>query len=857
MRCSVLVATLLAATTLWAAPALAQNEATQPLYQLHGSGTSNPAPIIWRVMDLMMARTKPRVAMSYRSVGSGSGAADFLAGANAFGCGDVPLPNSTYFDLVGRGQTVMHVPYLIGSVSVFHNVPGVGDGLVLPPCTLARIMRGDITVWNHPDILANNTHLPDLATVTAPIRVVHRNPGSSSTYAITHYFNKACPSQWSAVAGSPATKTADVGSSRTVGVTTEWPADAAGRWQTVLNSQEMVEQIAGVPFSLGYVESGQGLNAGLSEVALQNANGTSLVSSDSDVAPPSFIAEQFPINNLTSADWVQVNPVYASPSNPRQWPLVLGTYFYVRANATFLGDAGGLLQLFLNFMLGPDVTALMPSYFFVPFSTNDRATIASGVTSALTLDPASTVNWRYEGATNNTFGQQNFVFSARRDSYLTTTVSSLALDVADAKKTLMMGDAYQDDNPGLTLPGNPIRLITAGPDDTDARAVLAYLSDPALVGAGCGGAAAAAAGGLAIPTAGVVDNAAVVDEVAAGALYSGLGFVAASELAAAPVLSGVHAAALPSLVSNTFVRPNQTGTIRDAATCPASGCGGAVAAAYSAAFDEILAAAPAGSLGVPAAVDGDWSNFTARPLGVKPTTDVYPIFRLDFYVAPADLVHFGAAGEAARGLLVYGLSGDLAARISGGLGPAFAGLGPAARRLAAAALAAVQTAAADGGKWAVAASSAAANASQPATTSPALVLSRLPPLADSALPASDAAVFAASSSDSSSAGDLSGTAYQAAAEAVRTTWDKASLAYDIAVAALVLACVLSVAALGLAVWALQKVRAVEGAATAGGGCFTPAATKYEKHTDVAHPPPGLAAGGPATTAVEMGAYDKI
>ena len=97
----------------------------------------------------------------------------------------------------------------------------------------------------------------------------------------------------------------------------------------------------------------------------------------------------------------------------------------------------------------------------------------------------------------------------------------------------------------------------------------------------------------------------------------------------------------------------------------------------------------------------------------RPTsTSQLPNRSLDFYVAPADLVHFGAAGEAARGLLVYGLSGDLAARISGGLGPAFAGLGPAARRLAAAALAAVQTAAADGGKWAVAASSAAANASQ-------------------------------------------------------------------------------------------------------------------------------------------------
>ncbi|KAG2428357.1 hypothetical protein HXX76_010502 [Chlamydomonas incerta] len=1404
----VLAATLLAAATLCFAPALAQNEATQPLYQLHGSGTSNPALIIWRVMDLMMARTKPRVAMSYRSVGSGSGAADFAAGFNAFGCGDVPLPNTTYTSLVGAGTTVLHVPFLVGSVSVFHNVPGIGEGLYLPPCTLARILRGDIAVWNHPDILADNAHLPDLATVTAAIRVVHRNAGSSSTYSVTHYFNKACPAQWSAVPGSPANKSAAVGSSRSVGVTTEWPTDAPGRWQTVQNSQEMVEQISGVPFSLGYVESGQGLNAGLSEVALQNANGSVLVSSDADVAPPAFIAEQFPLADLTSPDWVKVNPVYASKGNPRQWPLVLGTYFYVRANATFLGDAGGLLQLFLNFMLGPDVTALLPSYFFVPFSAADRATILAGISSALTLDPASAVApaWRYEGATNNTFGQQNYVFSAKRDSYLTTTVAGLAADVADAKRTLMMGDAYQvhgsgsfvsaallrramgvlqsrarvpvsmtyrsvgsaeaiaeyvdyssmlhsynhfkvsdmplptsvytalntdaaaraaigatvqipfavaalgifynkalptpalalscrllaraysggltswadqelvtannfssaaaatylaapvrvfgmagpsgstwaltgwlaascgdvwpqgqtanatwgpqvatsyqapgatanttirtpedlaaalaatpgslgylpaalgaslglteaglllssaagakpvrsadadltsvvararaatptlyadatadlaaalaaapnggglygqsggngswpmpvvqymlmyrnlsmygysgpllrafaefllsaegsalaaaaglapmpadvaaagradlaraalktltvvwaaegagsyedtgsglytfsanrdsyeaaalaelqaqvadlqsqlaaalptqlrlacasglmpltrllrndvqaiatapvrltdevipaaaaaasqllaaehagaaapvhlvltpgplsaaawravaaempvvqmpaairpvaivykglsglrlsacslarilrgevtvwnaqpikDDNPGLALPGNAIRLVTGGPEDADARAVAAWAADPAAVGAACG----TGTGAMAIPAAGAVDNGRVLAEVAGGPLYTALGFVAASELAAAGAsLPGLHAAALPSLVSNTFIRYNQTGAILDAAACPASGCGGAVAAAYGAALDAITAAASAAQLGLPPAVDGDWSNFTARPAGVRPSgaaADVYPVFRLDFYAAPADLVHFGAAGNAAAGLLAYGLSAGAADRINGALGPAFAGLGPVARqRLAAAALGAVQTAAAGGsGQWAIVASSA--NTSAAATASgAALVLSRLPPLADSALPGGDAALLAAASGSASS--DTSGTAYQAAAEAVGTAWDKAVLAYDIAVAALVLACVLSVAALALAGWALHKVRRVEGAAVAGGGgCFTPAAAKYEKHTDAVHPP--AAAGGAATTAVEMGAYDKI
>ncbi|KAG2453277.1 hypothetical protein HYH02_002600 [Chlamydomonas schloesseri] len=1409
MKRSALLA-LVAAATLLVAPALAQNEATQPLYQLHGSGTSNPAPIIWRVMDIMMARTKPRVAMSYRSVGSGSGAADFGAGANAFGCGDVPLPNATYTAMTqAQGQTVLHVPFLIGSVSVFHNVPGIGEGLVLPPCTLARIMRGDITAWNHPDILANNTHLPGLATVTAPIRIVHRNNGSSSTYAITHYFNRACPSEWSNVAGSDpaAPRTAAVASSRSVGVTTEWPADTPGRWQTVQNSQEMVEQISGVPFSLGYVESGQGLNAGLSEVALRNANGTYLVSADADVAPPAFIAEQFPLANLSSPDWVRVNPVYASRGNPRQWPLVLGTYLYVRANATFLGDAGGLLQLFLNYMLGADVAALMPQYFFVPFSPADRATILSGISSALSLDPSSSVAWRYEASTNNTFGQQNYVFSARRDSYLTSTLAGLATDVADAKKTLMLGDAYQvhgsgswvsaallrramgvlqsrarvpvsmtyravgsaqaiaeysdyasmfhsynhfkvadmplptstynalngdaaartsigatvqipfavaalglfynkalptpalalscrlvaraytgdlatwadtelvaannfssaaattfldaqlvvfamdgaagptwaltgwlaascsdvwkknqtaspnwapqvftsyvapgtnnnkripirtpedmaaalasapgslgylpaalgrsaglseaglvtggagsrpvrsvdanltavidkartaanglfsdatadvmaaltsggggglygqsgyagswplpmvqymlmyrnlagygysgpllrafaefllssegaalaaaaglaplpadvnaaaradlakatlktltvvwaaegegayddtgsglytfsanrdsyesaaiaelqaqvsdlqsqlaaalptplrlacasglmpltrllrndvsaiatspvrftdevinatssaasellaaqheggaapahlvltpgplaagawrqvarqlpvvqmpaalrpvalvyrglsglrlsactvakvlrgdvsawnaqpikDDNPGRVLPANPIRLVTAGPDDADARAVLAWATDPALVGSSCGVSLAQ----VAVPAGGAVaDTSRIVAEVAAGSLYSGLGFVAVSELAAAPALSGINAAALPSLVSNTYIRPNQTGALRDASACPASGCGGAVAAAYAAALDEVLAAAPAAALGLPAAAGGDWSNFTARPQGVKPTTDVYPIFRLDFYAAPADLVHFGASGEAARGLLAYGLSAGLAARINAGLGPAWAGLGPQARqRLTAAALAAVQTAAADGAKWAVVATSASTAPSSSASSPAALVLSRLPPLTDSALPSSDAAVALAASG--SGGGDVSGTAYQAAAEAVRNAWDKAVLAYDIAVAALVLACVLSVASLALAAWALRKVRAVEGAAASGGGgggggCFTPAAAKYEKHMDVAHPP--AAAGGAATTSVEMGAYDKI
>lgn len=76
-------------------------------------------------MDIMMARTKPKIAMSYRSIGSGAGGNEFMAGASAFGCGDVPISNFT--KAVEQIKSMMHVPYLMGSVSIFHNIPGIGE----------------------------------------------------------------------------------------------------------------------------------------------------------------------------------------------------------------------------------------------------------------------------------------------------------------------------------------------------------------------------------------------------------------------------------------------------------------------------------------------------------------------------------------------------------------------------------------------------------------------------------------------------------------------------------------------------------------------------------------------------------
>lgn len=73
--------------------------------------------------------------------------------------------------------------------------------MFLPPCTLAKIFRRNITKWNDGEIVAANPHLPDLETVEANINVVVRKSGSSSTYAITHYFQR-CARRWKTTATS-------------------------------------------------------------------------------------------------------------------------------------------------------------------------------------------------------------------------------------------------------------------------------------------------------------------------------------------------------------------------------------------------------------------------------------------------------------------------------------------------------------------------------------------------------------------------------------------------------------------------------------------------------------------------------
>lgn len=100
-------------------------------YYLQGSGTTNPSKLIWLAMDKLEEMSGAPLRMTYRSVGSGVGATDWADSDNA---GD--FASTDYGLEPDSNAPFMQLPFQIGAVSLFINVPGVGTGeMKLSACT--------------------------------------------------------------------------------------------------------------------------------------------------------------------------------------------------------------------------------------------------------------------------------------------------------------------------------------------------------------------------------------------------------------------------------------------------------------------------------------------------------------------------------------------------------------------------------------------------------------------------------------------------------------------------------------------------------------------------------------------------
>ncbi|KAJ8605646.1 hypothetical protein CTAYLR_000149 [Chrysophaeum taylorii] len=384
--------------------------------ELDGSGTTNPSKFYWEIMSLFEARAKPAVRMTYRAVGSSTGQYEFIGKDqeyvpyNDFGSGDIPIDEEDYANLTNLEIGVLHVPFSLGAMSFFHNVPGV-DKLNMTACLLADIFNRDITTWDDSEILAVNPNL-DVPT-SQPILVYHRVLGSSTTSGITTYLNSACPSKW------PADQ---------VGSTITW-ADGTFEAQ---GSGGMSEAISGNEYAIGYIDSGHGHDDGLSEIELENQFGTYQdsrmasarggVKAAADEALDAGILPSSPASDFSAVSLHNMPGEFT-------WPIVAISYIYMRTDQTTVDpDTAALMYAFVEYVLSDDGQLLLEDYNFegVPTAVLKVANASLG----MLLMPGGAPSWSFESATDPGSGQEDYVISGKRRSFYEYAVSELEAEAA-------------------------------------------------------------------------------------------------------------------------------------------------------------------------------------------------------------------------------------------------------------------------------------------------------------------------------------------------------------------------------------------------------------------------------------------
>lgn len=194
------------------------------------------------------------VEINYQGIGSGGGIRSITDQTVDFGASDGPMSDE---QLAAAKETcggdILHIATALGGVVPTYNIPELqasGTVLNFTPETLSAIFLGEITEWNDEKLVADN---PALADIKQPIAVIHRSDGSGTTNIFTSYLS-AVNETWANNVGA--------------GTSVNWPTGIGQK-----GNAGIAGAIAGVPYSLGYVELAYAQQNDLPVAALQNQDG--------------------------------------------------------------------------------------------------------------------------------------------------------------------------------------------------------------------------------------------------------------------------------------------------------------------------------------------------------------------------------------------------------------------------------------------------------------------------------------------------------------------------------------------------------------------------------------------------------
>ena len=423
---------------------------------VHGSGTTNPSKFFWKIMDVREERSRIQLSLTYRAVGSGTGIKEFVGESNNynpyshFGSGDIPVPTAEYSALQGAGKEFITIPFQLGAISFFHNVPGTSGRLDLKPCVLAKIFTKKITTWDHPEILDVNPGFNPPAA--KEIVVVRRIYGSSSTSLISQFLFKACPNEWTIGVGKGG---ADLSNKNVPAKAPFWPTTTVA----AEGSGGVSDTIVNTPYSIGYLDSGHGHALKLAEVTLQNKEGTYLTSRDASIS--GAVTQIMTSIPNADGDWANENLSLLDLPGAQTWPITAFSYIFLRKDLTSFGRSGPAIKAFVEMVLSEEGQKWLPDFGFAAVPSEIKAKCIAGL-SQLKFSAESTM-FTHEKSTAAGTGMGAYVLSVKRKRWsdvereiLLSDFNKLRQDFDDALAELRKSDAdsiTKHDLHNLAVPG--------------------------------------------------------------------------------------------------------------------------------------------------------------------------------------------------------------------------------------------------------------------------------------------------------------------------------------------------------------------------------------------------------------------
>jgi len=307
---------------------------------INGAGSTFAQPIY----DQWGSKLKGQgLTVNYQPVGSGAGIQQLTAGTVDFAGSDPPMKDPEIAAAQAKGKPV-HIPTVLGAITVSYNVSGVKAGLKLDGATVADMFLGKVKTWNDPEIAKLN---PGVQLPSTAITIVHRSDSSGTTKGFTSFL-AAHSSAWKS----------KVGADKDV----KWPTGTGAKGNAGVAGA--VKQTDG---GVGYVEQAYALQNNFTFADIQNKAGK-FVTPSLESTTAAGVGVKVPSDlRFTAID---------SP-NSAAYPIASQTFVVVYQDMCKAGvsksAAAGVVK-FLNYGLGAgQEVAKQLQYAPLPASLADKA----------------------------------------------------------------------------------------------------------------------------------------------------------------------------------------------------------------------------------------------------------------------------------------------------------------------------------------------------------------------------------------------------------------------------------------------------------------------------------------------------